>query len=90
MSTNYYIIKHDALTDRQETVFETSTFDKSILQAKFDELAQGLQEGEDLEYMKVDSKRFHPCMLVVTRRRGKLMRETARGYAPYNGSPTRQ
>lgn len=87
--TTYWIEKYTA-SGKSERVYETNSFDQEAIQAKFDEAAVLLKDGEELEYGKTTPEAVHPCMLVVERTGGKLERWGARGNVPYTPKSQRQ
>ena len=48
-----------------ETVFETTIFNKNIIQQEFDKKTKSMRPGDEIEYGKTTNKCFHPCMLHV-------------------------
>lgn len=78
MKTTYHIILHPN-KGAPQTILNTDTFQKDVLQKCFDEKAKTLEIGEELEYMKVDKIRCHPCLLNVEMTKTGLVTYTNSG-----------
>lgn len=82
----WYIEKDDENGD-ETIVAKYTTFDKEEIQKEFDKFADELKDGEELNFMKVNtdkSKVGDDYILTVVNKNGKLFKEVTKGEKTYH------
>jgi len=81
-TNKFYWIEKESLESRAsaETILQIEEFDKELLQKTFDMECWKLKNGENLEYGKFDGKQYHPAILFVEKKNGRLITYNLKGY----------
>lgn len=77
---------HKDGSDFGQLIYDTHTFNKNEIECAFINACEVSNPGDVIEYWKRDAKKYHPHMLTVENRKGKLSRWVHKGNKTYYAS----